>query len=220
MLGGLGLHLGRGLEVEHRRQVDVEAVLAAHVEGKLADCLKEGQPLDVADGPADLGDHDVDVIADQLHHRRLDLVGHVRDHLDGLPLVGLPLPLLLDDREVDLAGREVAVAGQRGVGEPLIMAEVQVGLPSVVEDVDLAVLIRAHRAGVDVDVRVELLEPDPQPPMLQEHPDRGAGQPLAQRADHTAGHENVLGHESPRLPPTFPGPHRVNITWRSTPPLR
>src|SRR5262249_16273834 len=50
------------------------------------------------------------------------------------------------------------------------------------------------RARVDIDVGVELLEPDLQPALLQQHADRRTGQPLAQRADHPAGHEDVLGH--------------------------
>ena len=62
MLGRLGLELGGRLEVGDERQVDVEAVLAADVEGELADRLEERQALDVADGAADLGDHDVHVV--------------------------------------------------------------------------------------------------------------------------------------------------------------
>ncbi len=30
--------------------------------------------------------------------------------------------------------------------------------------------------------------------MLEQHADGGAGQPFAQRTDHAAGHENMLGH--------------------------
>ena len=46
----------------HQRQVDVQAVLLADVEGELADRLEERQALDVADGAADLGDDDVHVV--------------------------------------------------------------------------------------------------------------------------------------------------------------
>ncbi len=46
------------------------------------------------------------------------------------------------------------------VEEPLVVSEVQVGLGAVVQHEDLAVLERVHRAGVDVDVRVELLDRD------------------------------------------------------------
>jgi hypothetical protein len=46
--------------------------------------------------------------------------------------------------------------------EALVVPEVEVGLGAVVGDEHLAVLERAHRARVDVDVRVELDERDPE----------------------------------------------------------
>ena len=65
MLGGLGLELAGGLQVGDQRQMDIQAILAADVEGELADRFQERQALDVADRAADLGDHDVDVVAGQ-----------------------------------------------------------------------------------------------------------------------------------------------------------
>ena len=69
VLRRLGLELGRRLEVGDQRQVDVQAVLAADVEGELADRLQERQALDVADRAADLGDHDVHVVGRQAMDR-------------------------------------------------------------------------------------------------------------------------------------------------------
>ncbi len=103
------------------------------------------------------------------------------------------MPLLLDDGLVDLAGGEVAVAAERGVGEALVVAQVEVGFGAVVEDVDLAVLVGTHRPRIDVEVGVELLEPDAQAAVLQQHADRGAGEALAEGTHHAAGDENVLG---------------------------
>ena len=129
-----------------------------------------------------------------LANARLDLVGDVRNDLHGLAQE-LAAPLLVDHRQVDLAGGVVRVAGQRAVGEPLVVAQVEVGLAAVVQHVDFAVLVGAHRAGIDVDVRIELLHPDGQAALFEQHADRGAGQALAERADDAAGDENVLGHE-------------------------
>ena len=42
--------------------MDVAHVVAADVVAELPDRLEERQDLDVADGAADLGDHDVDVV--------------------------------------------------------------------------------------------------------------------------------------------------------------
>ena len=69
---------------------------------------------------------------------------------------------------VDLAGGDVGRAVQVGVEEALVVADVEVGLGAVVGDEDLAVLERVHRAGVDVEVGVELLHRDAQPAGLEQ----------------------------------------------------
>ena len=61
VLGGLGLQLAGRADVGHQRDVEEEAVVAADVVADLARRLEERQRLDVTDGAADLGDHDVDV---------------------------------------------------------------------------------------------------------------------------------------------------------------
>ena len=108
----------------------------------------------------------------------LDLVGDVRDHLHGLAEV-VAAPLGGEHGRVDRAGGGVRVAGEVLVDEPLVVAEVEVGLAAVVGDEHLAVLERVHRARVDVDVRVELLHRDPQATGLEQPPERGCGDALA-----------------------------------------
>jgi hypothetical protein len=49
------------VDVGHKREVDEHAAPTADIDRVLADRLEERQRLDVADRPADLGDHDVDV---------------------------------------------------------------------------------------------------------------------------------------------------------------
>ncbi len=89
----------------------VEDVLAPDVLAELPDRLEERQDLDVADRAADLGDHDVDVVVGgQREDPLLDLVGDVRDHLDGLPEVGAAA-LLGEHLLVDRAGGRVASDG-------------------------------------------------------------------------------------------------------------
>ena len=180
----------------HERHVHVEDVLAADLVAELPDRLEEREDLDVADGAADLGDHDVDVVGGERVDARLDLVGDVRDHLHGLAQVLAP-PFLGEHGLVDRSGRRVRLPGQRDVDEALVVAEVEVGLALVVGDEDLTVLERVHRPGVDVDVRVELLHRDPQPAALEESSQRGGGEPFAQARRHTTRHEDVLRHRGP-----------------------
>ena len=110
VLGGLGLELARGGQGGEQRDVDVQDVGPADVLAHLADGLEERQRLDVADGAADLDDDDVRVaVAGDAPDAFLDLVGDVRDDLDGAAEV-VAAALLGDDRLVDPAGRDVARA--------------------------------------------------------------------------------------------------------------
>ena len=165
-------------------------VLAAELLAHLADGFEEGERLDVADGAADLDDGDLAVGGD-LAHGVLDLVGDVGDDLDGFAEV-VAAALLGDDLLVDAAGGEVVVAGEARVGEALVVAEVEVGLGAVVGDEDLAVLEGAHRAGIDVEVGVELHQVDPDAASLEQAADGGRGEALAERRHDAAGYKDVL----------------------------
>ncbi len=77
--------------------------------------------------------------------------------------------------------------------EALVVTQVEVGLAAVFGDVDLAVLKRAHRAGVDVDVRVELDEGDVEAAVLEAgRPIDAEAMPLPRRADHATRDEDEL----------------------------
>ena len=129
VLGRLRLLLPRH-QIRHQGEVDVAHVVPADVTAELADRLNEGDDLDVADGPADLDDHDVDVLVGQAPDPVLDLVGDVRDDLHGAA-EEVAAALLRDDRAVDAAGRRVGALGQVLVDEALVVPEVQVGLAAV-----------------------------------------------------------------------------------------
>ena len=118
------------------------------------------------------------------------------DHLDSGTEV-VPAPLLLDDGLVDLAGRDVVGAGGVDPGEPLVVAQVEVGLGTIFGDKHLAVLGRAHRARIHVEIRVELAQADLVASRLQKRAKSGGRQTFTQGGDHAAGDENVTGHGRP-----------------------
>ena len=115
----------------------------------------------------------------------------MRNDLHGLAQVVTPA-LAGDDAFVDPARGQVVVARQLGVREALVVTEVQVGLRAVVGDEHFAVLKRAHRARIHVQVGVELHQVDAQTARLQQAADRGCRQPLAQRRHNAARHKDVL----------------------------
>ncbi len=155
MLRRLGFQFAGGGDKRNQRDVHEERVLRAKFQPHLANGFEEGQRFDVADRAADFHDDHVHAVRD-LFEGGLDFVGDVRDHLHGLAEV-IAAPLLGENSFVDAASGPVIVAGEFGVREALVVAEVQVRLRSVVGHKHFAVLKRAHRAGIHVQVRIAFL---------------------------------------------------------------
>ena len=96
----------------------------------------------------------------------LDRVGDVRDDLDrGAEIFAAPLAA--DHGRIDPPGGHLSLLPRRDPDIALVMAEIEVGLGAVIGDEDLAVLIGAHRARIDIEIRVELAQPHPEPARLQ-----------------------------------------------------
>ena len=70
--------------------------------------------------------------------------------------------------------------------------KIQVGFGTILGDVDLAMLVGAHRSWVDVDIGVELLERDPVPMTLEQTANGRGGQPFPEGRDDPTGDEDVL----------------------------
>ena len=81
-------------------------------------------------------------------------------------------PLLGEDFLIDAAGGDVVLARRRPPGEALVMAEVEIGLGAVIGDEDLAMLVRRHRARIDVEIGIELAQPDFVAACLQQRAER------------------------------------------------
>ena len=89
-------------------------------------------------------------------------------------------PLLGQDFLIDAAGGDVVLPRRRAPGEALVMAEIEIGLGAVVGDEDLAVLIGRHRAGIDVEIGIELAQADLVAARLQQRAERRGGQTFAE----------------------------------------
>src|SRR5713101_7676357 len=75
------------------------------------------------------------------------------------------------------------------------MTEIEVGFCAVVQHIDFPVLKRIHRPRIDIEIRIELLEHNPQTTQLKQRAERGCGQTFAQRTHDATGNENVF-HET------------------------
>ena len=85
-----------------------------------------------------------------------------------------------EDGFVDAAGGPVIVAGKFGVGEALVVAEIEIGFGAVFGDEDFAVLEGAHGAGIDVEVRIALLQGDFEAATFEETADGGGSYAFSQ----------------------------------------
>ena len=131
---------------------------ARQVVAELADRLEERQPLDIADGPANFHQHEVDALV-ALENEVLDRVGDVGNHLHGRAEI-VAASLLGDQLLVDAPGCDVVLAIGAAPGKALVMAKVEIRLGAVVGDEHFPMLGRAHRAGVDVEIGIELAQAD------------------------------------------------------------
>src|SRR5687767_10431324 len=127
-----------------------DRVLRSGIMDKLADRFQKWEPLNVAGGAADFGnDHIAIAPFAPAQNPALDFVGDVRNDLDGFA-EKIAASLGLEDGLVNLSARRRVRAGEQAIGETFVMAEVEIGLGSVIEHVNFAVLERVHRAGVDI----------------------------------------------------------------------
>ena len=156
MLGWLCLQLFCRADIRHISQVYAQCV-TAHFPSELAHGLKIGCRLYVAHGSAYLGYYIVKVagIAEQLHIT-LYLVGYMGYYLYRLAQI-VATAFLVYNTLVYTAGSDVICPRGLHVGKPFVMPQVEIGLMAVYRNVTFPVLIRVKSAGVNVQVRVELL---------------------------------------------------------------
>src|SRR6185437_7945575 len=200
MLGRLCLEFARAGNKGKQREMYVNRMPAWQIISELADGLEERQAFDITYRPADLAKHEVKAIV-ALADEILDRVGNVRDYLDGgTEVVASPLPG--ENVLVNPTGRDVVVARRRTSCEALVVAEIEVGFGAVIRDENLAVLVRRHSAGIDVQVGSELTQPDLGSASLKDRAERRRSKTLAERGNHAAGDENIPRHGTyPLTPP-------------------
>ncbi len=154
MLGRLGLGFASGGDVRHQREVHQHGALGTDFDTQLANRLQERLGLDVAHGTADFDQRHIG-IACTLDDAALDLVGNMRNHLDGRTQV-VTTALLAQHVGVNAAGGEVVVLAHGGVDETLVMAQIKVSLGAIVGYEDFAMLEGAHGPRIHVDIGIQL----------------------------------------------------------------
>ena len=196
-----GLRLLLAADLRDERHVHDPHAPRAEVRAHRPQRLQEELRLDVADRPAELDEAHLGRLPRfgagraRRARRRLNhlahegrAVGHV---LHGAAQV-VPPALAAEELPEDPAGRDAARAGQPQPHEALVATQVEVHLAAVVQHEDLAVLLRAHRPRVDVEVRVDLHGRHAHAALAQKRAQGRDDGALAKPAHDPAGHDDVL----------------------------
>ena len=193
VLRRLCLQFLRTAQVRYQADVDEEAVLRSHFQSHLTDGFQKRLTFNVAGGAADFRDDHVGICLSAYSiNKLLDLVGNMRDHLDGLSQV-FAAAFLIEHIPVDLSCGQIAVFIQIFVDEAFIMSKVQVGLRAVLCHIHFPMLVRAHGSRIHVDIRVQLLCRHLQSSGLQQPPQGCCRNAFSQSRYYAAGHKDILG---------------------------
>ena len=193
MLRRFRLQFFRRFEVRNQCQVHEQTIFAANIQRQLTNCFKKGKPLNIADSPPQFSDHDINIGPRQTPYRRFDFIRDVRNHLHRFAKV-FSVAFLLNDLGIDPTRSVIRFARQRAIGKSLVVPQIQVGLGSVIQNIHFAVLKRAHRPRIDINVGVELLHTNSKSAPLENRPDGCRCQSFAERTNHPACNKNVFGH--------------------------
>jgi hypothetical protein len=84
---------------------------------------------------------------------RLHRVRDVGNQLHGFAQI-VTFAFFADHMLIHFARGDVVIAGESQVQEPLVIAQIQVGLAAIIQHKRLTMLVRTHGAGVDVQIRI------------------------------------------------------------------
>src|SRR4030095_5891837 len=102
----------------------------------------------------------------------------MRDHLHGLAQI-IAAAFLQDHGLINLAACQIVVSREYAICESLVVTQIEISFRAVVEHVNLAVLKRIHCSGINVEIRIKLLENYPQPARFEQCTERGCSQTFA-----------------------------------------
>ena len=156
----------------------------------LPNCFYKRERFDVADRTAYFRNNDVAAgLLRRLHNAALNLVGNMRDNLYGRSAI-VPSPFMIQNGKVYFSGRVAIEFMQSNIGEPFVMAEIEVGFSAVLRYKNFSMLIGVHRPRIDIQIRIKLLIDNRKPSAFQQKSDRCGGNAFPKGRNNPAGNKN------------------------------
>ena len=115
----------------------------------------------------------------------------MRNYLNGFAEI-FAAAFLVEDVPVDFSRCEIGILVEVFVYKAFVVTEIKVGFRAVLGDKYFAVLIRAHRAGVNVYVRVKLLSRNLESSCLEQTSERRCRDSFSQTGNNSACDKYIL----------------------------
>ena len=115
---------------------------------------------------------------------------------------------------VNLSGRYIVAATGGDAGKAFIMTQIQVCFSPVIGHIHFAVLIRAHRARIYIEIGIKFAKADGVAARLKQCPKCSRRQPFAERRNHAASDEYITRHGMTEYTPAMIRASRKSIRDR------
>ena len=136
----------------------INGMTTRQIIAQLADGFKKRQAFNVANGAADFHKHEIIAVI-ALKNETLDGIGDMGNDLNSAAEI-IAATLFRDDVLIDAASGDIVGFAGRASRKTLIMAEIQIGFRAVIGHKNLTMLVRTHRARINIEIRIKLPQPD------------------------------------------------------------
>ena len=161
MLSRFGFQLTGCGNIRYQRNMNIKHIVLADILFYLTDGFQKRQAFDITYSTADFRNNEVGIILlAYAENALLDFIGDMRNNLYGTAKI-IATAFFIYYTLVNLACGRIGVFGQVDINKAFVMSQVKVSFRTVVGYKNLAMLIRAHCARVNIDIRVELLDSNP-----------------------------------------------------------
>ena len=174
--------------------MDQDCIVRTNFVHELADGLQEWLALDITNRTTDFDDGNLSISGGVVAVKTtLDLIGNVGNYLYSAATV-IATTLLRQNSPVNLTCGYIGIFSQTFINETLVVAKIQISFRTVIGNEHFAVLIRTHRAGVNIDIRIKLLNGDLIASGFQQATQRSRSDSLTQTGHNAAGDEYIFWH--------------------------
>ena len=115
----------------------------------------------------------------------------MRNDLNRRPQI-LAFTFLAQDFAIDFTSGDIGVFIEINVNKTFIMPQIQIRLGSIICHKHFPMLVRAHGAGINVDIRIKFLNRNLETAILQKSAQASCHNPFPDRRNYTASDKNIF----------------------------